>query len=114
VKVWDNKYVINYECPKCNNFITNDSYYYILSGKVEAARNAEASGRYEDAAKLWEELHCYEKAGSLRGAQPIQRPQQPSQLPKNTIDTSSTKFCRHCGKTIKGDSTFCEHCGKVL
>jgi hypothetical protein len=27
---------------------------------------------------------------------------------------TSTKYCKHCGKSIASDSSFCEHCGKAL
>ena len=44
----------------------------------------------------------------------VQQPQY-SKVEQDSVSPNlSMKFCRHCGKTIKGDSVFCEHCGKAL
>lgn len=31
-----------------------------------------------------------------------------------SVAQPSTKYCKHCGKSIAIDSTFCEHCGKAV
>ncbi len=32
----------------------------------------------------------------------------------HSVVQTSTKYCKHCGKSIASDSTFCEHCGKSV
>jgi len=45
----------------------------------------------------------------------VQQPYQPHPVRRtNEVPTNATKYCRHCGESILGDSTFCEHCGKKL
>jgi len=57
----DLRFSANIACESCGNAIDDDSI-----SKMKKAKRAELSGRYEDAARFYEELYFLEKARSLR------------------------------------------------
>jgi len=57
------------------------------------------------------QLRCSACGRTLLQPKVTESVQPPAQV---IVKATGTKFCRHCGEKIVGDSTYCEHCGKRL
>ena len=81
--------------------------------KLEQVKRLEVSGRYEDAAKIYDEIEMYEKAGDCRRmAKTSYQISTNFSLGKNGVISCS---CPRCGSSqaleSKSNLVICKHCG---
>jgi hypothetical protein len=122
---WTRNFVESVVCSQCGNNLVSACTTSLLND----AKNAELAGRYEDSARCWEALNCYERAGAIRKMDWKRR----TTVRKVDMDVCrileqvrAGDFvipykCPNCGGSIKVNGstsperlTRCEYCGEVL
>jgi rubrerythrin len=113
------KYKYRVKCANCS-FLYDTEHMDLLMG----ARKAEKAGRYEDAARIYEELNFLDKARSMRE---LNRTGTMKQVNLNTLIDQLRSGglvvpykCPNCGGTIKIDKDYnqgmklCAYCGSPI
>lgn len=73
-----------------------------------------------EAAEVLRKLDKYQKSGKGKKVAPVVEAESDDDLEKMIIDrkkqlkAEKSRFCSHCGKTVKDNDQFCSHCGEAL
>lgn len=83
----------------------------------DLAEKAERAGRYEDAAKMWEKLNNYERAGTNRAKARPERLDVPASNTEKTIIEREVIVkvpCKYCGSLNVMTDRNCYSCGASI